>query len=64
MIKEAINRSLDLAAPNVSDINGRTYSDKKLFQMDVDLRADSISMNTLTGLIDYIKAQEDFKDIP
>lgn len=29
MIKEAINRILELAAPNVSDINGRTYSDKK-----------------------------------
>lgn len=64
MIKAAINRILELAAPNITTINGRNYSDKDLEQIDAELRASSISMNTLTGLIDYIKGQKDFKEIP
>ncbi len=64
MIKSAINRILELAVPNVKEINGRNYSDKSLTPIDAELRASSISMNTLTGLIDYIKAQKDFKNIP
>ncbi|MBD5392969.1 MAG: hypothetical protein HDR71_01600 [Lachnospiraceae bacterium] len=64
MIKQAIDRILELAFPNINTINGRNFSDKKLVQIDAELRASSISMNTLTGLIDYIKGQKDFKEIP
>lgn len=64
MIKSAINRILELAVPNMKEINGRNYSDKPLTSIDAELRAASISMNTLSGLIDYIKAQKDFKNIP
>lgn len=64
MIKAAIDRILELAAPNVTMINKRNYSDKDLELIDAELRASSISMNTLTGLIDYIKGQKDFKEIP
>ncbi|MBD5464072.1 MAG: hypothetical protein HDR24_13640 [Lachnospiraceae bacterium] len=64
MIKSAIDRILELAVPNVKTINGRNFSDKDLEPIDAELRASSISMNTLTGLIDYIKCQKDFKEIP
>lgn len=64
MIKEAIDRILELAEPNiVENVNGR-FSDKKMTRMDDELRAVAISMNTLSSLVDYIKGQEDFKQIP
>ena len=63
MIKEAIDRILELAEPNtVQTLNGR-FSDKKMTRMDDELRAAAISMNTLSSLVDYIKGQEDFKHI-
>ena len=64
MITSAINRVLELAVPNIKEIYGRNYSDKKLIPVDAELRAASISMNTLTGLVDYIKEQKDFKEMP
>jgi hypothetical protein len=64
MIKAAINRILELAPPVISEINGRKYSDKELSRIDNELRAASISMNTLTGLVDFIKSTKDFKPIP
>lgn len=64
MIKAAINRILELAPPVLQEINGRKYSDKQLNLIDKEVRATHISMNTLTGLIDYIKGTKDFKDIP
>lgn len=64
MIKEAIDRILELAGPNiVENVNGR-FSDKKLVRMDHDIRASAISMNTLSSLVNYIKGQKDFKNIP
>ncbi len=64
MIKSAIDRILELAMPNISVIHDSTYADKKLVRIDKESRAVAISMNTLTGLIDYIKGQKDFKEIP
>ncbi len=64
MITSAINKILELAIPNIKEVNERKYSDKKLIPVDEELRAGSISMNTLVGLVDYIKSQKDFKEIP
>lgn len=64
MIKSAINRILELAEPSISVIHDSTYADKELVRIDKESRAAAISMNTLTGLIDYIKGQKDFKEIP
>lgn len=63
MIKAAIEKILSLAPPNISEINGSTYSDKSLHRIDVEERAAAISMNTLTSLVDYIKGVNEFKDI-
>ena len=59
MIAKAIDRILQLAEPTIKDINGSTYSDKQMFRLDTDLRADPIGCKTLTGLMDYIKANKD-----
>lgn len=63
MIKEAINRILELSAPNIYDGENGKFSDKKLIRIDKELRADSIGMNTLTSLVQYIKNNSaEFKD--
>lgn len=63
MLKEAINRILELAAPNISNIHGDTYCDKKMNRIDYDLRADELHMCTLSSLVDYVKnGKSDFKD--
>lgn len=59
MIAKAIDRILQLADPVIKDINGSTYSNKQMFRIDTDMRADPIGCKTLTGLLDYIKANKD-----
>lgn len=63
MLKEAIDRILKLAPPNISVINDSTYSDKALTRIDNEARAAAISMNTLSSLVDYIKGIAEFKNI-
>ena len=55
MIREAINRIVELAAPNYTEVYGRMYTDKKMFEFDSDMRATPIKLSTLTSLVDYIK---------
>jgi len=55
MISEAIDKIIGLAKPNLSEINGRQYSDKCLHRIEDELRADSITMTSLSSLVDYIK---------
>lgn len=62
IIKEAIEHLLELGKPNVQDINGITYSDKDLEPIIYNPKARAIQMNTLTSLVDYIKAQVDEMD--
>lgn len=59
MIAKAIDRILQLAEPTIKDINGSTYSNKQMFRLDTDLRAEPIGCRTLTSLMDYIKANKD-----
>ena len=59
MIAKAIDRILQLADPTIKEINGSTYSDKNMFRIDTDLRAEPIAVKTLTGLVDYIKANKE-----
>ena len=64
MIKEAINRILELGEPHLNIINGDTYSDKQLHRINNELRAESIGMTSLSSLVDYIKCNQDLKDTP
>jgi hypothetical protein len=59
MIKDALKYIVGLNAPVVQELGGQTYSDKPLNRISYNPLADSIKMNTLTSLVDYIKANID-----
>lgn len=63
MIKNALQYIIGLAKPEIRDIGGVPYSDKQLHRINPIPYADSIGMNTLSSLIDYIKSGVDtFRD--
>ena len=63
MIKEAINRILELSEPHIINLGKGTFSDKDLCRIDNEQRASAIGMNTLTSLVQYIKNNSaEFKD--
>lgn len=62
IIKEAIEYVVGLRKPEVQVIKGVTYSDKELAPVIHNPKARAIQMNTLTSLVDYIKAQVDDMD--
>ena len=65
MIKEAIDRILELAKPNLVTENGKTYSDKRLMKIERSERAAEITFSTLSSLVEYIKElPTERKDIP
>ena len=59
MIKNALQYIIGLSAPTVQTINGETYSDKQLHRVKHIPYAKEIAMNTLSSLIEYIKAGVD-----
>lgn len=62
MLKAAIEKILSLSEPHIEDIEGRKYVDREMRSIDKELRADGITMNTLSSLVDYIKkGANDFK---
>lgn len=62
IIKEAIEYVVSLRKPEVQEIHGITYSDKELEPVIHNPKARAIQMNTLTSLVDYIKARVDEMD--
>lgn len=56
MIKEALQYVVGLKSPVLNEISGDVYSDKELHRISYNPKANPIRMNTLTSLIDYIKA--------
>ena len=62
IIKEAIEYIVGLRKPETQEINGVIYSDKELEPIIYNPKARAIQMNTLTSLVDYIKAQVDKMD--
>lgn len=62
MLKAAIEKILSLSEPHIEDIEGRKYVDKNLIPINKELRAEEITMNTLSSLVDFIKKSlDDFK---
>ena len=60
MIKEALMYIVGLGEATEHFIHGDTYSDKPLHRIDPYYpKANAIEMNTLTSLVDYIKANVD-----
>lgn len=60
-LKEAIEFITNLKEgsmePKVLDINGNTYCNKNLTRYHYFPKADSLSVNTLTSIVDYIKGK-------
>lgn len=56
MIKEALEYIVGLRKPEIIDIDGETYSDKRLERISYNPMADVISMSTLTSLVEYIRS--------
>lgn len=59
MIKKALEYLIGLAVPNFKEVDGFLYSDKPMERIDFNPKAAKIEMNTLSSLIDYIRANVD-----
>lgn len=59
MIKKALEYIVSLSAPEFKEIYGEIYSDKPLHRIRYNPKADAIQMNTLSSLVEYIKANID-----
>lgn len=63
MIEKALKFLTEkLAAANIHDINGETYSDKPLHRINHNPLAEAIEMHTLSSLVDYMKSRLDSRD--
>lgn len=58
MLKEAIEKILSLSVPTISTIDGLTYTDRTLLSV-VKPTLSRVSLLTLTGLVDLVKAGTD-----
>lgn len=55
MIAKAIDRILQLAAPEAVEINGESYTAARLHRVENELRAEPIVVSTLSSLVKYLK---------
>jgi len=62
MIKEALEYIVGLRKPEVVEIHGEKYVDKNLERIAHNPKARTITMSTLTSLVEYIKANVDTMD--
>lgn len=59
MIKEAIEKLLSLAKPTDIYLDGRTFYDPSYKELPAEQDVASFAVNTLTGLVDYVKSEFD-----
>lgn len=59
MIKKALEYIVGMSNPVVREIHGETYSDKALYRIHHNPKADALELTTLTSLVEYIKANID-----
>ena len=57
-LKEALAYAVKLAEPHIVQCDGGTFTDKPLERVVNDVRATALKMQTLTGLVDYIKKMQ------
>lgn len=62
MIKEALQYIVGLSEPKTFSIDGQTYSDKELYRVSFNPKAEPIILNTLSSLVDYMLCKHDKKD--
>lgn len=54
MIREAIDRILELAQPQMLTLDGEKYVNKKMIRLPHELKAQPLEVHTLTAIVDYI----------
>lgn len=59
MIKKALEYIVEISKPVIQEINGETYTDKRLNRVRHNPKARVLEMSTLTSLLDYIQAEID-----
>ena len=59
MLKAAIEKLLDLAKPTNIEVDGRTFIGDGYRELAAERSVDSFTVNTLTGLVDYVKSEFD-----
>lgn len=59
MIKEAIEYLLEMARPTVVDVNGRSFSTVQLRAISENSNVETIQINTLSGLVEYVLSNVD-----
>ena len=63
MIAKAIDKILGLAEPHTLSIYGEEYTDKTLTRIPQELRAEPLTVHTLTALVDYIREMKEDKEM-
>lgn len=59
MIKEALEYIVEQAKPNEIEHEGELYTDKPIYRVHQQINTNTIHMNTLTSLIDYLRDNSD-----
>ena len=54
MIKDALEYIVGMKKPNITEIGGKTYSDKKLERISYEPHIEPFKLSTLDSLIKYI----------
>lgn len=61
-LKEALEYAVELKKPEIVNVGGEDYSDKRLYRICHNPKAGKIGMTTLTSLVEYLKAGIDDMD--
>lgn len=59
MIEKALKYLVNLAEAKIHYVDGQTYSEKELHRISYNPKASEIEMNTLSSIVEYIKANID-----
>lgn len=59
MLKELLQYIKEHNRPETVQANGRTYSTRDLYPLDVEKSIEAIKVRSLTGLVDYVKSNFD-----
>lgn len=59
MLKEFVNRLLELQRPETVEVKGQTFSTERLHLIPDSPSVDAIEIHSLTGVVDYIKSNFD-----
>lgn len=64
MIKDALDYIVGMRKPTITEINGQTYSDKKLERVSYEPIAAPFRLSTLESLVRYIKCDLEVPTLP